>query len=93
MRRWNDSSSEVSPEDSDSCLRMKYWLRLGVQVSASAREVSSAIPIVTARARKKVPVTPVIEISGRNTTIGVTVEPTSGTVISRKALWIACSRP
>ena len=38
--------------------------------------------MVTASARKNVPVTPVIEISGRNTTIGVTVEPISGTVIS-----------
>ena len=28
-----------------------------------------------ARARKKIPVTPVIEINGRNTTIGVSVEP------------------
>ena len=47
------------------------------------------MPTVTASARKNVPVTPVIEISGRNTTIGVMVEPTSGTRISRIALRIA----
>ena len=62
------------------------WLRVGVQVSASASEVSRAIPTVRARERKNTPVTPVIEISGRNTTIGVSVDPTSGTVISRRAL-------
>ena len=48
--------------------------------------MNSETPTVTARARKKTPVTPVIAINGRNTTIGVIVEPTSGTVISRKAL-------
>ena len=37
-----------------------------------------------ASARKNVPVTPVIEINGRNTTIGVSVEPISGTVSSRE---------
>ena len=55
---------------------------MGVQVSASASDVSSAVPTVTASARKNAPVTPVIEISGRNTTIGVMVDPTSGTRIS-----------
>ena len=40
--------------------------------------------MVTARARKNVPVTPVIEIKGRKTTTGVTVEPIRGTVISRQ---------
>jgi len=35
--------------------------------------------MATAKARKKVPVTPVIEIRGKNTTIGVSVDPMSGT--------------
>ncbi len=47
---------------------------------------------VRARARKNTPVTPVIEISGRKTTIGVMVEPTSGLLISRIALRIASDR-
>ena len=41
------------------------------------------MPTVTASALKNVPVTPVIEISGRKTTIGVIVDPMSGTRISR----------
>ncbi len=61
-------------------------------MSASASEVSSAVATVTASARKNVPVTPVIAISGRNTTIGVTVEPTSGTRTSRIALRMASAR-
>ena len=48
--------------------------------------------MVTASARKKVPVTPVIAIKGRKTTIGVIVEPTKGTVISCNALRIAWRR-
>ena len=47
------------------------------------------MPTVMASARKNVPVTPVIEISGRKTTIGVIVEPISGTRISAIALRIA----
>ena len=43
---------------------MKYWLKLGVQVSASASEANSETAMVTANARKNDPVTPVIEISG-----------------------------
>ena len=35
-----------------------------------------------ARARKNTPVTPVVAISGTNTTIGVMVEKTNGVVIS-----------
>ncbi len=50
------------------------------------------MPTVNARERKKTPVTPVIEISGRNTTMGVNVDPTSGTVISRRALRTASAR-
>ena len=42
--------------------------------------------MVTASARKKLPVTPVTEMSGRKTTTGVMVEPISGTVISRERL-------
>ena len=38
----------------------------------------SATPTVTASARKNVPVTPVMLTRGRNTTIGVTVDPSSG---------------
>ncbi len=58
--------------------RMKYWLSVGVQLSASASEVNSEAPTVMASARKKTPVTPVVAISGTNTTIGVMVENTSG---------------
>jgi hypothetical protein len=65
---------------------MKYWLKFGVQVNAKARDVSRETAMVTARARKNVPVTPVIEIKGRKTTIGVIVDPISGTVISLNAL-------
>ena len=50
---------------------------------AKASDVRSATPTVIAKARKNTPVTPVIDISGRNTTMGVIVEPTSGTRISR----------
>ena len=71
---------------------MKYWLRVGVQVSARASEVSSETVIVTASARKNTPVTPVMAISGMKTTTGVMVEPISGTVISFSALWMASSR-
>ena len=42
--------------------------------------------MVTASARKKLPVTPVMEIKGRKTTIGVIVEPINGIVISLSAL-------
>ncbi len=65
---------------------------MGVQVSARTSEVSSAAPTVTASARKKTPVTPVMEISGTKTTMGVMVEPTSGTRISRIALRMASAR-
>ena len=50
------------------------------------------MPTVMARARKNTPVTPVIEISGRKTTIGVIVDPTSGLLISRIALRMASAR-
>src|SRR5437868_2046185 len=69
------------------CL-MKYWLKFGVQVRANAREVSKETETVTANALKKVAVTPVMAISGMKTTIGVTVDPISGTVISLRALRI-----
>ena len=48
--------------------------------------MNSETVMVTASARKKLPVTPVIEISGRKTTIGVIVEPIRGMVISCRAL-------
>ncbi len=58
-----------------------------VQVTASSSgRVSSATVIVTARARKKLPVTPATAMSGRNTTTGVIVEPTRGREISCSAL-------
>src|SRR5271167_472175 len=72
---------------------MKYWLRVGGQLSAKAKEVNRETPTVMARARKNTQVTPVVAINGTNTTIGVMVENTSGVVISRKALLIASSRP
>ena len=68
-------------------------LRFVVHVSASASEVSKDTLMAIARARKNVPVTPVIEISGKNTTMGVNVEPISGTVSSFRALLVACKRP
>ena len=40
--------------------------------------MSAAHPTVIANARKNTPVTPVIAISGKNTTIGVMVEPING---------------
>ena len=74
-----------SPAVRASLRRTKYWLSVGVQVSASSSEVKSETVMVTASARKKVPVTPVMEMSGRKTTIGVIVEPMRGTVISFSA--------
>ena len=65
--------------------RRNTRLSAGVQVTARSRDVRSATVIVIASARKKLPVTPVTETSGRKTTTGVIVEPTSGTAISRKA--------
>ena len=53
--------------------------------SASTSDVNSATAIVSARERKKTPVTPVSSVSGRNTTTGVTVEPIIGMVISETA--------
>src|SRR5271168_3846064 len=65
--------------------RTKYKLRVGVQVSARKREVSRETVMVTAKARKKLPVTPVVEMSGRKTTMGVIVDPIRGSVSSRRA--------
>ena len=48
--------------------------------------------MVMASARKKLPVTPVTEMSGRKTTTGVMVEPISGMVISLSALRTASAR-
>ena len=64
----------------------------GVKLSASSSDVSSAAVIVIASARKKLPVTPVTAISGRNTTTGVMVEPISGVVISCSAVRTASTR-
>ena len=68
-------------------------LRLLVQTSARTSDVSSDTLMAIASALKNVPVTPVIVMSGRNTTIGVSVEPISGTVSSLSALAVACSGP
>ena len=76
-----------------SLRRTRYWLNVGVQVSASRSEVKSETVMVTANARKNVPVTPVMETRGRKTTMGVIVEPIRGTVISFSALWMASRRP
>ena len=62
--------------------RRSTRLRPGVHVSASTSDVISEAAMVMASARKKLPVTPVTATSGRNTTTGVMVDPTSGTVIS-----------
>src|SRR6266404_6037442 len=83
---------EAVPVSGVSFRRTRYWLRVGVQVSASNNDVNKDTVMVTASARKKLPVTPVIEINGRNTTIGVIVEPIRGTVNSRRALCIASKR-
>src|SRR5580698_939579 len=57
----------------------------GVKVRARRRDVRSAAVIVTASARKKLPVTPDTAIKGRKTTTGVIVDPINGVVISRRA--------
>src|SRR5262249_42633451 len=69
----------------DFLLRTRYWLRVGVHVSARKSEVRSATDMVTARARKKLPYTPFMEMSGTKTTIGVMVEPVRGMMSSRRA--------
>ncbi len=51
--------------------------------------MSKATAIVNASERKKLPVTPVSKVSGRNTTTGVIVEPIMGTVISEIAFCTA----
>src|SRR2546422_1898554 len=94
--RWASSAARsaaaLSPEeDSPSAAgvalrRTRYWLSVGVQDNARRSEVKRETVMVTARARKKLPVTPVMEISGRKTTIGVIVEPIRGMVISFSAL-------
>ena len=66
---------------------------MGVQSRAKNSELNSATVMVIARARKKLPVTPVTEISGRNTTMGVMVEPTSGIGhFAQTRCWMDCRR-
>ena len=72
---------------------MRRVPKLLVQTNARTSEVNSATLIAIARALKNTPVTPVIEIKGRNTTIGVSVEPMSGTVSSFSALAVAAKGP
>src|ERR1700761_7545604 len=57
----------------------------GVKLRARKRDVRRAAVIVTASARKKLPVTPDTAIKGRKTTTGVIVDPINGVVISRRA--------
>ncbi len=68
-------------------------LKLLVHTSASTSEDRSETLIAIASALKNVPVTPVIVMSGRKTTIGVSVEPINGTVNSLSALAVACNGP
>src|SRR5205085_565106 len=82
-------SEELAAVTVASLRRTKYWLSVGVHVNARNSEVKRETVMVTASARKKEPVTPVVEINGRNTTTGVTVEPIKGMVNSFKALRIA----
>ena len=63
----------------------------GVHVMASSNDVSSETVIVTASARKKLPVTPDTATSGRKTTTGVMVDPTRGREISCSALRTAAT--
>ncbi len=55
--------------------------------------MSSDTLIAIASALKNVPVTPVMVMSGRKTTIGVNVDPISGTASSFSALAVAASGP
>ena len=73
--------------------RTRRILRLLVHTSASTSEVKSETLMAIASARKNVPVTPVIVISGKKTTIGVSVDPISGIVSSSSALAVAWSGP
>ena len=54
--------------------------------------MSNATAIVKASERKKLPVTPVSKVSGKNTTTGVIVEPIIGMVISDAAFCTASRR-
>ena len=84
--------SSFSDLFADGRSRRNSRLSAGVQVTASSSEVSSATVMVIARARKKLPVTPVTETRGRKTTTGVIVDPTRGAAISRSARRAACAR-
>ena len=87
FRRRRAASARLPCGGSDKC--PDWWSN---PEPAPAKSTSETL-MATARARKKVPVTPVIEISGRNTTMGVSVEPISGTVSSLSALLVASSGP
>jgi hypothetical protein len=66
-------------------LRIKRAPITGVQVTASSRDASMAKTILSARARKKTPVTPLRNAKGIKTTTGVMVLPTSANPTSRSA--------
>ena len=71
---------------------MNQPAKAGVRVSASNREVSKAETIVSASARKKTPVRPSRKASGMKTTTGVSVDPTSGAMMSPRPSRMACRR-
>ena len=56
----------------------EHQIRGVLEHGSLAVTVNSETAMVTASARKKVPVTPTIATNGKNTTTGVTVEPISG---------------
>src|SRR2546425_8378946 len=60
-------AGDVAGASTVSFRRTKYRLSVGVQVSARRSEVKRETVMVTARARKKLPVTPVVERSEEHT--------------------------
>src|ERR1700721_4123320 len=64
--------------------RSRLRLRAGVQVRARNSDVNNEAVIVIASARKKLPVTSVTEMSGRNTTTGEIGEKTGEKGFQRK---------
>src|SRR6266567_6683184 len=62
------TSATSVPEPGLSFLRKKKRLRVGVHIKARASDVNNDTAMVTAKALKNVPVTPVITTKGRNTT-------------------------
>src|SRR5260370_8155702 len=63
-----------------SLRRTRNWLSVGVQVRASSSDVNRDTVMVTPSARKKLPATPVIDISGRKTKIHLILDPHTPTL-------------